>query len=227
MVSEVEEIRKEERDTKDRSRPKDRPGAGGQTGNTWGTGGQAVTRMKQRGASVPVTKATAREPHLPFPHSGPARPRSGRRHRPCFVSMATGGAGPFPNITRCGKHAARGTPPTPAAPARGRALRGPQSSPDLVQICEGPQSPSRSTKPPPPGPAAPSGVQGSPRPRYPDSPRRAALRALPPFASHLWIRRRPPSPEALGPAPRRQAASLAGISRALLRASPGSPLRSA
>ncbi|XP_057565415.1 LOW QUALITY PROTEIN: metaxin-1 [Hippopotamus amphibius kiboko] len=134
--------------------------------------------------------------------------------------MATGGAGPVPNITRCGKHAARGTPPR--SPRSGPSPEGPRSSPDLGQICEGSQSPSRSTKPRSPGPAAPSGVQGSPRPRRPDSPRRAGLRALPPSGSHLSIRRRLPSPEALGSAPRRQAASPARISRALLRASLGS-----
>ncbi|KAF5920212.1 hypothetical protein HPG69_006483 [Diceros bicornis minor] len=57
--------------------------------------------------------------------------------------MATGGAGPAPNITRCGKHAARGTPPR-------RALE----QPGHVQICE---SPPRRTRPPSPGPALPSG----------------------------------------------------------------------
>lgn len=175
MVSEVEEIRKDERDTKDRSRPKDRPGAGGQTGNTGGTGGQAVTRMKQRGASVPVTKATAREPHLPFPHSGPARPRSGRRHRPCFVSMATGGAGPVPNITRCGKHAARGTPPPPPQPPLGAEPCGaPRAAQTSCRFARAPRARPGAQNPPLLGPPrlrgfrAPLGrgtltLQGAPR----------------------------------------------------------------
>ncbi|XP_072802531.1 metaxin-1 [Vicugna pacos] len=111
----------------------------------------------------------------------------------------------------------------PRSPRSGLSPEGPRSSLDLSQICEGPQSPPRSTKPPSPGPAAPSGVRDSPRPKRPDSARRAGLRALPPFGSRLWIRRRPPSPEALGSAPRRQAASRAGTSRAFLGASPGSP----
>lgn len=55
----------------------------------------------------------------PPPTQAPARPCFGRR-RPCFVSMATGGAGPAPNITRCGKHAARGTPPRPLLRAEPR-----------------------------------------------------------------------------------------------------------
>ena len=37
-------------------------GPGARLGTLGGTGVQAVTRMRRRGASVPVTKATAREP---------------------------------------------------------------------------------------------------------------------------------------------------------------------
>lgn len=116
----------------------------------------------------------------------------------------------------------------PRSPRSGPSPEGPQSSPDVLQICEGPQNPSWSTKSPSLAPTASSGVQGSPPSGLPDSPRRAGLRIHPPFGRHLWIRRRPPCPEALGSAPRRfQAASRAWTSRALLTASPGSRARSA
>lgn len=49
------------------------------------------------------------------------------------------------------------------------------------------------------------------------------MKALPPFASRLWIGPLPPSPEAFGSAPRRQAAFWAGISSAFPRASPQLP----
>lgn len=79
--------------------------------------GKALSGMNRRGASGRTRraprKATAREPHSLPPTQAPAGPQLGRRHRPCFVSMATGGARSAPNITRCGKHAARGTPPQP------------------------------------------------------------------------------------------------------------------
>eukprot|EP00071_Canis_lupus_P043446 XP_022277003.1 metaxin-1 isoform X1 [Canis lupus familiaris] len=100
-----------------------------------------MTRMKRRGASVPVTTATAASP-TPSPTQAPARPGSGRR-RPCFVSMATGGAGPAPNITRCGKHAARGTPPRPLLRAEPRgALARPRPRADLRE----PPEPARAHK---------------------------------------------------------------------------------
>ncbi|KAM8949830.1 uncharacterized protein AAEQ78_010838, partial [Lycaon pictus] len=124
-----------------RAQAGDRGRGRGPAGNTGGTGGQAVTRMKRRGASVPVTTATAASP-TPSPTQAPARPGSGR-HRPCFVSMATGGAGPTPNITRCGKHAARGTPPRPLLRAESRgALARPRPRADLRE----PPEPARAHK---------------------------------------------------------------------------------
>ena len=148
MVSEVEEIRKEERDTKDRSRPKDRPGAGGQTGNTGGTGGQAVTRMKQRGASVPVTKATAREPHLPSPHSGPS-PASLRPPPPplfCFHGDRRRGASSKHNALW--KTCSSGDPPHPRSPRSGPSPEGPQEQPRPRADLRGPPEPVQEHKTP-------------------------------------------------------------------------------
>ncbi|KAM7246736.1 hypothetical protein CapIbe_003034 [Capra ibex] len=162
----------------------------------------------------------------PPTHTGPS-PASLRPPPPplfCFHGNKRRGAGSKHNALwkTCGS----GDPPR--SPRSGPSPEGPQSSPDVLQICEGPQNPSWSTKSPSPAPTASSGVQGSPPSGRPDSPRRAGLRIHPPFGRHLWIRRQPPSREALGSAPRRfQAASRAWTSRALLTASPGSRPRSA
>lgn len=97
----------------------------------------------------------------------------------------------------------RGGPPR--GPRSGPSPAGPWRSPSRVQICESPQSPTGRTTPAGPGPAAPSGVRGSPRPGRPASAKRARPRTLPHFGSRLWSRRRPPSPKARGPAPPRPA----------------------
>ena len=56
-------------------------------GNT-GYRGMALSGVNPRGAGdrpgVPVTKATAREPHLPFPHSGPSRASARATPPPLF-----------------------------------------------------------------------------------------------------------------------------------------------
>lgn len=63
------------------------------------------------GASVPVTKATACEPLLPSPHPGPSPASLRPPPPPLFCFHGDKRRGPAPNITRCGKHAPRGTPP--------------------------------------------------------------------------------------------------------------------
>nr|XP_060500701.1 LOW QUALITY PROTEIN: metaxin-1 [Panthera onca] len=97
----------------------------------------------------------------------------------------------------------RGGPPR--GPRSGPSPARPWRSPSRVQICESRQSPTGRTTPAGPGPAAPSGVRGSPRPGRSASARRARPRTLPHFGSRLWSRRRPPSPKARGPAPPRPA----------------------
>ncbi|XP_004403012.1 PREDICTED: metaxin-1 isoform X2 [Odobenus rosmarus divergens] len=93
----------------------------------------------------------------------------------------------------------------PRGPCSGPSPAGPGRSPGRMQGCEKPQSRPGRTRPASPGPAAPSGVRDSPQPGRPASARRAQPRTLPPFGTRLWSRRRPPSPEALGSAPRRPA----------------------
>lgn len=115
-------------------------GPGARLGTLGGTGGQAVTRMRRRGASVPVTKATVREPHLPSPHThtGPS-PASLRPPPPplfCFHGNKRRGAGSKHNALwkTCGS----GDPP--AAPARGRALRGPRAAQTSCRFVRAPRT---------------------------------------------------------------------------------------
>uniref|UniRef100_G1SD44 Metaxin-1 n=1 Tax=Oryctolagus cuniculus TaxID=9986 RepID=G1SD44_RABIT len=107
----------------------------------------------------------------------------------------------------------------PRSPRSGPSPEGPRSSPGHVHFGKSPQGQPRRARDPSPRPAAPPGLRGSARPRRRDSPRRAWPAALPLGGGRLWMGRRPPSPEARGPAPRRPAASPAQKSRA----SPGSP----
>lgn len=89
--------------------------------------GKALSGVNPRGAwdqpGVPVTKATAREPHLPFPHSGPSRASAPAPPPPlfCFHGDRQREAGSKHNALwkTCGS----GDPP--ATSARGRDLRGP------------------------------------------------------------------------------------------------------
>ncbi|XP_012514199.1 PREDICTED: metaxin-1 isoform X2 [Propithecus coquereli] len=111
----------------------------------------------------------------------------------------------------------------PRGPRSGPSPEGPRSSPRHVQFGNSPQSQPRSPRSPSPGPAAPSGVRGSTRPRRRDSPRRAWPAALFRCGGRLWMGRRPPSPEACCPAPRRPAASPDARSPASSGTSPGPP----
>lgn len=119
-----------------------------------------MTPTKRRGASVPLPRQQPMSPTSPPPTQALARPRSGGRHRPCFVSMATGGAGPAPSITRCGKHAPRGIPP--ASPAPGRGLKGPRAVQATCRFARHPQGQPGRTRPISPRPATLWGVWGSP-----------------------------------------------------------------
>ncbi|KAM9688165.1 metaxin-1 [Trichechus inunguis] len=102
----------------------------------------------------------------------------------------------------------------PRRPRSGKGHEGPQSNPGHVQFCENPESRPRRPSTPPPGPATPSGVRGSPRPRRCDSPTCFPPAALPPFGGRLRFGWRSPSLEAYGPAPRRPAAPRVWGSRA-------------
>ncbi|XP_006861790.1 PREDICTED: metaxin-1 [Chrysochloris asiatica] len=94
----------------------------------------------------------------------------------------------------------------PRRPCSGKGHEGPRSSPGHVQFCENLEGQPRRQSTPSPGPATPSGVRGSPRPRRCDSPTSFSPAALPPSRDHLWFYRRSPTLEAHGPAPRRPAA---------------------
>uniref|UniRef100_A0A8C9AMB8 Metaxin-1 n=1 Tax=Prolemur simus TaxID=1328070 RepID=A0A8C9AMB8_PROSS len=109
----------------------------------------------------------------------------------------------------------------PRSPRSGPSPQGPRSCPRHVQFGSSPQSQPRSPSCPSPGPAAPSGVRGSTQPRCRDSPRPAWPAALFRCGGRLWMGRRPPSPEARCPAPRRPAASPHARSPASSGTSPG------
>lgn len=190
--------------------------------------GKALSGMNRRGASGRTRraprKATAHEPHSLPPTQAPVGPQLGRRHRPCFVSMATGSARSAPNITRCGKHAARGTPPQPRSGQRPEGARGCRGH---VQFGKSPQSPPSRTRCPSPQALrvcggsrlysaqaprlSPARLDGSPAP-WPgppqDEPAAARLRSPRPHLRHSrrlsgrkkprlpWGLPRPPSPVA-------------------------------
>lgn len=151
--------------------------------------------MKRRGASVPVTKATACEPLLPSPHPGPSPASLRPPPPPLFCFHGDKRRGPAPNITRCGKHAPRGTPP-PAACARGRALRGPSAVPATCRSARAPRAGPDARDPLLPA-CRFSAVPGLPST---EAPRRPSPRPEPPRA-----------PAAPGPAPRHPAASRASL----------------
>uniref|UniRef100_A0A8C5V0C2 Metaxin-1 n=1 Tax=Microcebus murinus TaxID=30608 RepID=A0A8C5V0C2_MICMU len=107
----------------------------------------------------------------------------------------------------------------PRCPRSGPSPQGPRSSPRHVKFANSPQSQPR--RPRSPGSAEPSGVRGSTRPRRCDSPRRVWPAALVRCGGRFWISRRPPSPKARCPAPRRPAASPDAKSPASAGTSPG------
>ncbi|KAI2519498.1 metaxin 1 [Homo sapiens] len=109
----------------------------------------------------------------------------------------------------------------PRSPRSGTSPKGPWSSTGHVQFGKSPQTWPRRTRPRSPEPAAPSGVRGSTWTRRRDTPRRAGPTALSRYVGHLWMGRRPPSPEARGPVPRSSAASRARRSLASPGISPG------
>lgn len=89
---------------------------------------EGLVRGEPEGSSGPTTSSHygRQQPASrtsPSPTQAPAGPQLQRRHRPCFVSMATGSAGARSKHNALWKTCGSGDPP--AAPARGRDLRGP------------------------------------------------------------------------------------------------------
>ncbi|XP_025237719.1 LOW QUALITY PROTEIN: metaxin-1 [Theropithecus gelada] len=113
----------------------------------------------------------------------------------------------------------------PRSPRSGTSPKGPRSSTGHVQFGKSPQTWPRRTRPRSPEPAAPSGARGFTQPRRRDSPKRAGDSGVPlalsRYVGHLWMGRRPPSPEARGPVPRSSAASRTRRSLASPGTSPG------
>ncbi|XP_007946805.1 metaxin-1 [Orycteropus afer afer] len=95
----------------------------------------------------------------------------------------------------------------PRRPRSGNDHEGPSSHPGHVPFCENLEGRPRRLNTPSPGPAMPSGVRGSPRPRRCDSPTCLRPATHPPFGDRLWFCWRSPSLVACGPAPCRLAAS--------------------
>ncbi|XP_004871336.2 LOW QUALITY PROTEIN: metaxin-1 [Heterocephalus glaber] len=127
----------------------------------------------------------------PLPHQAPARPPLQPPPPPlfCFHGDRRRGAGSKHNALwkTCGS----GGPP-PRSPGAGPSPEWPRSSPGHVQLGRSPQNKARRPRSPTPRPAPSSGVQGSPRPRGPDSPRRPWLAAASPEARDPASRRPPP-----------------------------------
>ncbi|XP_026309407.1 metaxin-1 isoform X2 [Piliocolobus tephrosceles] len=111
--------------------------------------------------------------------------------------------------------------PPPRSPRSGTSPKGPRSSTGHVQFGKSPQTWPRRTRPRSPEPTAPSGAPGFTQPRRRDSLSRAGPPALSRYVGHLWMGRRPPSPEARGPVPRSSAASRTRRSLASPGTSPG------